>query len=140
MKNFGKFHNERIRFQQGINIVCGGNESGKSTLYTFLQGIFFGIRRKRGTASRTDTYTRCLPWENPSWYEGSVLFEAGGKDFRLDRNFESRSQEAGMEGDPIRMEPYIPTFFKTNSLFASDIGIRGILFYDLSFSRTSIIF
>ena len=30
----------------------------------------------------------------------------------------------GMEGDPIRMEPYIPTFFKTNSLFASDIGIR----------------
>ena len=31
---------------------------------------------------------------------------------------------AGMEGDPIRMEPYIPTFYKTNSLFASDIGIH----------------
>ena len=30
---------------------------------------------------------------------------------------------AGMEGYPIRMEPYIPTFYKTNSLFASDIGI-----------------
>ena len=30
----------------------------------------------------------------------------------------------GMNGDPIRMEPYIPTFYKTNSLFASDIGIR----------------
>ena len=30
----------------------------------------------------------------------------------------------GMEGDPIRMEPYIPTFYKTNSLFASGIGIR----------------
>lgn len=30
---------------------------------------------------------------------------------------------AGMEGDPIRMEPYIPTYYKTNSLFASDIGI-----------------
>ena len=30
---------------------------------------------------------------------------------------------AGMEGDPIRMEPYIPTFYKTNSFFASDIGI-----------------
>lgn len=81
MKNFGKFHNERLRFQPGINIVCGGNESGKSTLYTFFQGIFFGLRRKRGVASRTDTYTRCLPWENPSWYEGSVLFEAGEKTF-----------------------------------------------------------
>ena len=29
----------------------------------------------------------------------------------------------GVEADPIRMEPYIPTFYKTNSLFASDIGI-----------------
>lgn len=42
MKNFGKFHNERIEFQQGINIVYGGNESGKTTLYTFLQGVFSG--------------------------------------------------------------------------------------------------
>ena len=108
MKNFGKFHNERLRFQPGINIVYGGNESGKSTLYTFFQGIFFGLRRKRGVASRTDTYTRCLPWENPSWYEGSVLFEAGEKDFRLERNFESRSQEAELycvtDGEKMSVE------------------------------------
>ena len=94
MKNFGKFHNERIEFQHGINIVYGGNESGKTTLYTFLQGAFFGIRRKRGLASRTDTYSKCLPWENPSWYEGSVLFQAGEKDFRLERNFEKNAREA----------------------------------------------
>lgn len=30
----------------------------------------------------------------------------------------------GINADPLRMEPYIPAFFKTNSLFASDIGIR----------------
>ena len=24
----------------------------------------------------------------------------------------------GVDADPVRMEPYIPTFFKTNSLFA----------------------
>lgn len=30
----------------------------------------------------------------------------------------------GVEADPIRMEPYIPTFFKTNSLYASDIGLK----------------
>lgn len=29
----------------------------------------------------------------------------------------------GMNADPVRMEPYIPTFFKTNALFASNIGI-----------------
>lgn len=30
----------------------------------------------------------------------------------------------GMDGDPIRKEPYIPTFFKTNSIYASDIGVK----------------
>lgn len=30
---------------------------------------------------------------------------------------------AGVNANPLRMEPYIPTFFKTNSLFASDLGI-----------------
>ena len=29
----------------------------------------------------------------------------------------------GINANPLRMEPYIPAFFKTNSLFASDIGI-----------------
>ena len=108
MKNFGKFQKKRISFQPGINIVYGENESGKTTLYTFLQGIFFGIPRKRGTASKTDTYTRCLPWENPSWYEGSVLFEEGGKDFRLERNFDSRSREAELycvtDGEKMSVE------------------------------------
>ena len=108
MKNFGKFQKKRISFQPGINIVYGENESGKTTLYTFLQGIFFGIPRKRGTASKTDTYTRCLPWENPSWYEGSVLFEEEGKDFRLERNFDSRSREAELycvtDGEKMSVE------------------------------------
>ncbi len=31
---------------------------------------------------------------------------------------------AGVNADPLRMEPYIPAFFKTNSLFASDLGIH----------------
>ena len=31
---------------------------------------------------------------------------------------------AGINSDPIRMEPYIPTFFKTNSLYAQDLGIK----------------
>ncbi len=30
---------------------------------------------------------------------------------------------AGINAESIRMEPYIPTFFKTNSLYASDLGI-----------------
>ena len=45
---------------EGFNIVYGENESGKTTLYKpFFREFFIGIPRKRGTASKTDTYTRC---------------------------------------------------------------------------------
>ena len=30
---------------------------------------------------------------------------------------------AGINADPLRTEPYIPAFFNTNSLFASDVGV-----------------
>lgn len=30
---------------------------------------------------------------------------------------------AGINANPLRTEPYIPAFFKTNSLFASDVGV-----------------
>lgn len=31
---------------------------------------------------------------------------------------------AGVDANPIRMEPYIPTFYRTNALFARDLGIQ----------------
>lgn len=58
LKSFGKFQNREIVLKEGINVVYGENESGKSTMHTFLRAMFFGLRRMRGKASRTDTYTR----------------------------------------------------------------------------------
>lgn len=94
LKNFGKFQNRKILLKEGINIIYGENESGKTTIHTFLQSIFFGMKRMRGKASRTDTYSRYTPWENPGWYEGAVTFTCGNKRFRLERNFGKPSEEA----------------------------------------------
>ena len=87
LKNFGRFRNRSIRLEEGINIIYGENESGKSTLHAFIQGMLFGLRKMRGRAARTDAYTRYTPWDNPSWYEGSLRFSCGGKEFRLERDF-----------------------------------------------------
>lgn len=94
LKNFGKFSGTSLELKPGINIIYGGNESGKSTVHTFIRGMLFGIRRLRGRASRTDDYSRYVPWENPGWYEGAVRFACGGKEFRLERNFKKGEEEA----------------------------------------------
>lgn len=93
IKSFGKFQGKEIAFAPGINIIYGGNESGKSTLHTFVRGIFFGMRRMRGRASRNDLYTRYEPWEYANWYEGTLWFHCGEKEFRIHRVFQKDSQQ-----------------------------------------------
>ena len=85
--NFGKLNDREINFEDGVNIIYGPNESGKTTLHEFIRGMFYGITRQRGRASRNDLYTRYEPWENSSYFSGTLRFESGGKDFRITRNF-----------------------------------------------------
>lgn len=87
LKSFGKFQNREIVLKEGINVVYGENESGKSTMHTFLRAMFFGLRRMRGKASRTDNYTRYKPWGENTRYEGILWFTCGEKRFRLERDF-----------------------------------------------------
>ena len=58
IRNFGKFTNKTIRLSDGIQLIYGENESGKSTIHAFIRGMLFGIERKRGRAASNDTYTQ----------------------------------------------------------------------------------
>lgn len=87
IKNFGKFNDKTISLQNGINVIYGENEAGKSTLYSFLKGMLFGMERSRGRAAKNDAYSVYEPWDNPSWYAGSLRIRSGGKTFRLERSF-----------------------------------------------------
>ena len=75
---FGKFHDRTISFNDGINIIYGKNEAGKSTLHTFIRGMLFGIERGRGRAAKNDLYTKYEPWENSGTYEGWLRLEKDG--------------------------------------------------------------
>ena len=80
LKNFGKFTNKQILLADGINIIYGENESGKTTLHTFLKGMLFGMEQIHFvpmSLGRIQTFMResCgLPVavENSCWSEISI--------------------------------------------------------------------
>ena len=88
IKNFGKVHDKTLEFSPGINVLYGENESGKTTIHTFIKSMLFGLTRMRGKAARNDTYNTYEPWENPGVYGGIIWFNSKDHDYRLSRNFQ----------------------------------------------------
>lgn len=112
LDHFGKFHDREIHLEQGINIVYGANESGKSTVHSFIQCMLFGTERLRGRGAGKDIYTKYQPWDGGSSYEGRMRLTYQGKDWRIIRNFykddsrltvidETSGREIPCEGDDI---------------------------------------
>ncbi len=85
--SFGKICDREYVFDDGLNVIHGANETGKSTLFAFIGAMLFGIDIKRGSASKDDRYMKYLPWKTPGTFEGSLDFEHEGKDYRIYRVF-----------------------------------------------------
>ncbi len=94
--HFGKLHNCEYEPGRGLNLICGENESGKSTIHAFIRAMLFGLDKPRGRASKEDMYTRYLPWDTPGAYQGSMDFEYDGKEYRITRVFYQKEKAFSM--------------------------------------------
>lgn len=86
---FGKFHAKQpILLEDGLNIIVGDNESGKSTLASFIIGMFYGFK-KEGLIriSRTPEFERYRPWFAKE-YRGIITYESEGTVYRVERWFD----------------------------------------------------
>ncbi|WP_290772051.1 ATP-binding protein [Anaerofustis sp.] len=93
IKSFGKFKNKEIEFKDGLNIVYGNNEAGKSTTHRFIQGIFFGFFKPYSKNKiYTKEYVRFKPW-NSNLYKGSLEFNIGKREYRIERNFDKKNED-----------------------------------------------
>lgn len=88
--SFGKFNNYTIKFDDKFNLVYGLNESGKTTISKFIEGVFYGFVKpylKRTVYS--DDFEKYRPWNSEN-YEGSILVEEDGKNYVVYRNFKEK--------------------------------------------------
>ena len=108
LKNFGKFNNKRIGLSEGINLIYGENEAGKSTVHTFLRGMLYGMERGRGRAALNDRFTKYEPWDCPNEYAGNLRFQSGGRTFCLSRRFDKYGKSARLfcedDGEELDIE------------------------------------
>ncbi|GFZ31194.1 AAA family ATPase [Clostridium zeae] len=92
IKNFGKVRNKEINFTEGFNIVYGHNESGKSTIQTFIKACFYGMNSKRVKDVRENERLRYLNL-NDNKAEGEIYFEYNSDNYIISRTFGSTKKE-----------------------------------------------
>lgn len=136
VKHYGKFENYRMAFRPGMNIICGGNEAGKSTLHSFLRAMLFGLPRGRGRAARTDEYQLRQPWENPGYFAGEMRIREAGDIYRIQRDFSGHGQPLTVVCETKERELEAPQEFLAqmlagmreaafcNTIFVSQAGAR----------------
>ena len=108
IRNFGKFSNRRFYLREGVQVISGENEFGKSTLHAFIRAMLFGMERGRGRAAAKDAFSRYEPWEDPGSYAGGMRFVCGGRRFRLERNFARHTRSVSLvcedDGEELSIE------------------------------------
>ncbi len=124
--NFGKFEDKKIELQEGINLIYGRNEKGKSTIVNFIDGIFYGFSRDSLVKKvRDDLFEKSIPW-NSNLYRGYIILNDKGEDFWISRDFDK--DECSIlnlkTADNLSDDPRIFMY--------SRIPQPGVLFFDLN--------
>lgn len=88
--SFGRFNNYTIEFGDKFNLIYGLNESGKTTISKFIEGVFYGfVKPYLKRTVFTEDYEKYRPWNSEN-YEGSILVEKDNKRFVIYRNFKEK--------------------------------------------------
>lgn len=108
IRNFGKLSERHFYLRDGVQVISGENEYGKTTLHAFIRAMLFGLERGRGRAAAKDDFSRYEPWDDPGSYAGVMRFTCGGRSFRLERNFARQTKQVSLvcedDGEELSVE------------------------------------
>ena len=83
--SFGGLKNYTLNLEEGLNCIYGENEKGKTTIMSFIKMMFYG-NEKGGNQLSKNIRKKYTPWDG-SPMAGSIEFEHGGRNFKLEREF-----------------------------------------------------
>ena len=90
INSYGKLKEKEIDLKQGINIVYGKNEAGKSTLLRFIINSLYGISKTKKGKEYSD-YERFLPWSGED-FSGRIEYELdNGNKYEVLRDFKKKN-------------------------------------------------
>lgn len=112
IENFGKLHEYRYSFEDGLNVILEENGWGKSTFAAFVKAMFYGMDYTTKKSITENERKRYLPWQGGN-YGGYIVFSVKNKVYRIERFF-------GVKDKDDRYALYD----ESTGLASKDFGVR----------------
>lgn len=90
INSYGKLKEKEINFKDGINLIYGQNEAGKSTLIKFIINSFYGISKNKKGKEISD-FDKYKPWSGEE-FSGKLEYKLDNKEkYEIYRDFSKKN-------------------------------------------------
>ena len=122
IKSFGGILDKEIALDEGLNVLYGENESGKSTIMAFIKFVFYGIANKKSD------FKKYIPLSGEPM-QGSIIVKDGDAEYEIFRNSKlTKAKQVSVFN--------ITTGEKLSDEFALNIGQNLFLMSEATFLNT----
>ncbi|UGU30628.1 AAA family ATPase [Mycolicibacterium smegmatis] len=89
---FGPFRDETLELADGMTVIVGDNEAGKSSWHAAIFAALCGMRRRRGagTAAERQFAERHKPWSHDQWLVGAQIELDDGRPIEMRQDLATR--------------------------------------------------
>ena len=127
INSYGKLKEKKINLNNGINIIYGKNESGKSTLINFIINSFYGISKNKKGKEYSD-FEKYTPWIGED-FSGKIEYELNNKNkYEIYRDFKKKNPKIFNENMEDISKEFNIDKTKGNQFFYEQTGVDEELF------------
>lgn len=90
INGFGKLKNKTLKLSEGINVIYGENETGKSSSLKFISAMLYGASKNKNGKDISD-FDKFKPWETEE-FSGKIAYTLdNGEEFEVYREFKKKN-------------------------------------------------
>ena len=127
INGFGAIKNKEISFNDGINIIYGKIETGKSTILKYIISMFYGLSKNKngGTIPEVEKYE---PWNNEE-FSGKISYELDNKEtYEVYRDFKKKNPKIFNQNLEDISKNFNIDKTRGNQFFYDQLGIEEEIF------------
>lgn len=92
IENFGRLHDFRYTFSEGLNVINEENGYGKTTLSVFIKAMFYGLEDTKRVKLEENDRKHYLPWQG-GVCGGWITFTVGTLSYKIERTFAPKAAD-----------------------------------------------